>query len=154
MTLSPSLQIRTATLADLDLLTPLFDAYRMFYRYPSDLNTARTFLQARLQQQQALILLAEQDGAALGFTLIYPSFCSLAAAPLWILNDLLVLPQARRHGVARALLQAAQAQARAAGVARITLQTAHDNLQAQALYTQLGFVRDAVFYNYDFTLPA
>jgi len=36
--------VRQATVADLDLLVPLFDAYRVFYRKPSDPDLARQFL--------------------------------------------------------------------------------------------------------------
>lgn len=35
--------VRQANVADLDLLVPLFDAYRQFYRQPSDPNLARRF---------------------------------------------------------------------------------------------------------------
>jgi hypothetical protein len=34
----PDVAVRQATILDLDLLAPLFDAYRQFYRKPSDLN--------------------------------------------------------------------------------------------------------------------
>jgi GNAT superfamily N-acetyltransferase len=44
--------VRQATILDLDLLTPLFDAYRQFYRKPSDLGLARRFLGERFQHNQ------------------------------------------------------------------------------------------------------
>jgi GNAT superfamily N-acetyltransferase len=37
------------------------------------------------------------------FVQLYPSFSSVAARRIWILNDLLVTPPARRRGVGRAL---------------------------------------------------
>ena len=48
-------------------------------------------------------------------------------------------PSARRHGVARAVMDAALVQARAWGVTRVFLEVAADNAAAQALYDRLGF---------------
>ena len=39
--------IRQATLADIDALAPLFDAYRRFYEQPGDIALASDFLQDR-----------------------------------------------------------------------------------------------------------
>jgi len=91
--------VRQATTADLDALVPLFDAYRVFYRKTSDPELARTFLSERLSRNQSVVFLAmREDGAAVGFTQLYPSFSSAAAAPVFILNDLFVAPDARRNG--------------------------------------------------------
>ncbi len=40
---------RVATTADLDSIAPLFDAYRQFYQQEPDLELARRFIGARLQ---------------------------------------------------------------------------------------------------------
>ena len=40
--------VRRATIADLDRLVQLFDAYRQFYRRPSDPEGARRFLAERM----------------------------------------------------------------------------------------------------------
>lgn len=137
-----SLTIRPATVADLDTLAPLFDAYRVFYAQPSDLTRAREFLQQRLSQSQSTVLLAQLDGAAAGFTQLYPLFSSVRTAPLWLLNDLYVAPQARRRGVAQGLLQAAAEFARAQGAAGLMLETARDNAPARALYRAAGWSED------------
>jgi len=50
--------VRQATIFDLDLLTPLFDAYRQFYRKPSDPGLARRFLLERFQHNQSIVFLA------------------------------------------------------------------------------------------------
>ena len=104
--------IRRATVEDLDLIVPLFDAYRQFYRQQPDLNLARTFLSDRFRHSQSVIFLALDDaiddnGCALGFTQLYPSFSSALARPVYILNDLFVAPSARRRNVARGLLETA-----------------------------------------------
>lgn len=131
--------IRRATLDDLDALTPLFDAYRGFYGQRSEPELARDFLQARLQRGESVIFLGHVDSAPAGFTQLYPMFSSVRATRVWILNDLFVAPEARRHGVAQGLLQAAADFAREDGAARLELETTPDNLTAQALYRAQGW---------------
>nr|WP_180319115.1 GNAT family N-acetyltransferase [Delftia acidovorans] len=144
-----STAIHTAIPEDAELIAPLFDAYRQFYEQPADADAALAFITARLERGQSVILLARRpDGSALGFCQLYPSFCSVLAAPIYVLYDLFVVPDARRLGVGRALLLAAEAHARATGHARMDLTTARNNLRAQALYESLGWVRDEVFLTY------
>lgn len=144
-----STAIHTAIPEDAALIAPLFDAYRQFYEQPANADAALAFITARLERGESVILLARRpDGSALGFCQLYPSFCSVLAAPIYVLYDLFVVPDARRLGVGRALLLAAEAHARATGHARMDLTTARNNLRAQALYESLGWVRDEVFLTY------
>lgn len=148
-------RIRQADSQDIDTVLPLFGAYRVFYGLAPQARASWVYLAARLADGSSCLLLAEDDdGAGLGFAWLYPGFDSLALAPSWQLHDLFVAPEARGHGIARALLDAAEAAAREAGAACIVLQTAHDNLAAQALYQSAGYVRDTVFENYTLTLDA
>lgn len=142
-------RIRLAGLADLDRLAPLFNAYRLFYEQPDDLALARRFLAERLQRSESVVLLAEgDDGRDLGFCQLYPSFCSVEAQPIFSLYDLFVTPAARRLGVGRALLRAAEGLALERGVARLDLTTARSNARAQALYESEGWVLDPIFLAY------
>ncbi len=137
----------------MDLLVPLFDAYRQFYRKPSDLGLARRFLQERIQHNQSIIFLAvRQDGSAAGFTQLFPSFSSASAARIFILNDLFVRPEARRMRVGALLLSAAADFGRAVGAVRLTLSTEVTNEAAQALYENEGWIRQTDFYVYNLTL--
>lgn len=146
-------EIRRATFHDLDALVPLFDGYRRFYGKPSDEAGAREFLTARLRLNESMILLASDGhGVALGFTQLYPLFSSVRMVRTWLLNDLFVTADARRQGVANALLIAAAEQAKALGAASLSLSTALDNAPAQALYESLGWQRDRQFCSYDLTL--
>jgi len=131
--------IRRATGADLDAIAPLFDAYRQFYGQPPDLQRARDWLRERLQRNESIVLIAERDRAAIGFTQLYPSLSSVRTARTWLLNDLYVAANARRSGAARALLDAAVQFARDDGAAGIALETAHDNAPARALYVAAGW---------------
>ena len=134
--------IRRATVADLDALVPLFDAYRMFYAQASDPVRAREFLAQRLANGESAVLVAERGPSAVGFTQLYPVFSSVRTARTWLLNDLFVVDGARRGGVARALLDAAAAFAREQGAAGLMLETTRDNAPARALYRDAGWHED------------
>lgn len=134
--------VRRADSADLNLLAPLFDRYRHFYTQRHDEAVSRAFIDERLRRGDSVLLLAALDDIeAAGFVQLYPTFSSVRAARVWVLNDLFVQAQARRRGVARALLDAAARFARADGAARLELETNHDNAQAQALYDAAGWQR-------------
>ena len=150
---SQKLFLRRASVADVDLVAPLFDAYRQFYGQAPDLAAAREFLRERLERDQSVIFIAlRPDGTAAGFTQLYPSFSSASAARIFIVNDLFVDPAARRVGVAQKLLQAAADFGRSQGAVRLTLSTAHTNGPAQSLYERAGWQRDQVFCNYNLAL--
>lgn len=137
-----SLTVRRAHAEDLDLLAPLFDRYRHFYTQRNDEVVSRAFIDERLRRGDSVLLLAALDGNdGAGFTQLYPTFSSVRAARVWVLNDLFVEPGARRRGVAQALLGAAADFARGDGAARLELETNHDNLTAQALYETTGWQR-------------
>ena len=147
-----AVEVRQATVADLNLLVPLFDAYRRFYRQPSEPERARRFLLERLEHSQSVVFLAFEDAVAIGFTQLYPSFSSGAMAPIFILNDLFVAPEVRRRGAGSALLQAAAQYGRSAGALRLVLSTEIANTTAQSLYERTGWKRDTVFCVYQLAL--
>lgn len=146
--------VRRAEATDLDALAALFDAYRQFYEQPADVALARRFLAERLANGESIVFVAPRaDGAGLGgFCQLYPTFCSVAAAPVRVLYDLFVAPGCRGQGAAQALMQAAEDDARRAGCVRLDLSTAHTNRRAQALYESRGWQRDEVFRVYSLTL--
>lgn len=140
----------------LDGLAVLFDAYRQFYRQPSYLDGARQFLSDRLAADESVLLAAalpDIDGLA-GFTQLYPSFTSVGMRRVWVLNDLFVAEGARRRGVARSLMEAARRFGVETGAARIELATEITNTDAQALYDDLGYVRDAAYHHYSLALES
>jgi len=152
--MSPAFAIRHARPDDLDALAPLFDAYRRFYEQPGDVALASAYLHARMERGESVILVAEAEGQLLGFCQMYPTWCSVAAARIFVLYDLFVDADARRAGVARALMHAAQVFGRAAGALRLDLSTAHANTRAQALYESLGWQRDEAYRTYSLDLAA
>jgi GNAT superfamily N-acetyltransferase len=145
--------VRRAQLADVPAVTPLFDAYRQFYGKPADAGLAARFLTDRLAQNESVVFVAEtREGAAVGFTQLYPSFSSVSAGRVYILNDLFVDPAARRANVARGLMHAAAEFARGKGALRLSLSTARTNEKAQALYESEGWVRDEQYFHYSLAL--
>ena len=127
----------------------LFDLYRQFYEQTPDLELAKDFIGKRISQKESVILLAELEGEVIGFCQLYPSFCSVIAAPIYVLYDLFVHPVQRGTGAGRALLLAAEAQAKSQGMKRMDLTTAKTNATAQSLYESLGWIRDEVFFTYN-----
>ena len=145
----PTIHTRTATLAELETVATIFDAYRQFYEQPADLVLARRFIHDRLQGNQSVILLAfNESQQALGFCQLYPTFCSVEASPIYSLYDLFVIPEARRSGAGKALLQAAEKHAVKNGMVRLDLTTAKTNVSAQSLYESRNWIKDEVFYAY------
>lgn len=146
-------RVRRATLGDLDQLVPLFDDYRQFYGKTSNLSVARQFLDDRMSRGESVVLIAEdRDGAAIGFAQLFPSFCSVQAAPIYVLSDLFVAPAARRRGVGALLIKIAIESGRAAGAVHLELSTAITNVPAQKLYQKLGWKKDEEFYVYSVSL--
>jgi ribosomal protein S18 acetylase RimI-like enzyme len=141
---------RQAESGDLDAIAALFDAYRQFYEMPTDLSLARRYLDERFQRRESVIFVAEDaDGDIVGFTQLYPAFCSVLADRTFVLYDLFVTPAARGTGAGRALMETAEAYARAQGAARLQLQTAKTNKIGQSLYESCGWKRDDLFYVYE-----
>jgi GNAT superfamily N-acetyltransferase len=149
---SVSIRVHQASLADLDLLVPMFDQYRQFYDRDSNPAAVRTFLAERLTNGDSVLFLAQDGEEALGFTQLYPSFSSVSMARTFILNDLFVAENARRRGVGKSLIDAAIRHATATGAIRLGLSTAKANETAQALYQETGWVREEAFVAYNLGL--
>jgi len=143
------MNIIKATINHLDILTPLFDAYMVFYRQESNPEKHRTFLNERIRQKEAEIFLAVADnGEGMGFTLLYPTFSSVSQARIFTLNDLFVHNNHRRKGVASELMKAAGNYCQSLGAVRLHLETESDNHSAQKLYEREGWVRESNYFYY------
>jgi len=131
-----------ATITDLDALTELFDLYRLFYQQPSDLDGARAFLNDRLSNEESVVFMAFNNGEAIGFVQLYPSFSSVSMKQTWVLNDLYVKEEGRGKGFGEALIRRAIAFAEESGAKGVLLETGRDNVTAQRLYEKIGFVQE------------
>ena len=99
------------------------------------------FISDRIANNESVIFVALDDGNAVAFTQLYPSFCSVDAVKILILYDLYVAPNHRNRGVGALLMNRARDFAEETGVARIDLLTAKTNLPGQHLYEKLGYCR-------------
>ena len=148
------MSIREATLKDVEAISPLFDAYRVFYEQTSDLDGAAQCLKENLSCQRSHVFVFEDAETVLGFTQLYPAFCSVAMKPFFVLYDLYVVPAARAKGVGTSLLRFAHDWAKAQGAFRVDLETAHTNVTAQSVYEALGYELDTEFRKYSFDLAS
>jgi ribosomal protein S18 acetylase RimI-like enzyme len=147
------MKIFRAQSEQIELVGPLFDSYRQFYGQRADVEGARNFLHERLNKDESAIFLAMDGEKAVGFIQLYPSFDSVTMQRLWVLNDLFVVPEARKRGVAKLLMERARQLAVETKAKGLILETAVDNLPAQRLYEKLGWKRDEEFYRYYLNVP-
>jgi ribosomal protein S18 acetylase RimI-like enzyme len=145
--------IERATVRDTEEVGHLLDLYRQFYGQPADHAAAKAFLRARLERDESVVFVARDNaGRAIGFAQLYPLFCSVALKRQWLLYDLYVLPEARRTGAARALLERCRELGIQTGSHALFLETAHNNTAAQHLYETAGWHREAQFVKYNLWL--
>ncbi|WP_028022928.1 GNAT family N-acetyltransferase [Enterovibrio calviensis] len=149
------MNIIKATPSDTPAVAPLFNQYRVFYGQTDNAALAHDFINARLTHEESVIFFAmDEQGAAVGFTQLYPMFSSVSAQRIWVLNDLFVVDSQRGKGTGNALLNAAKAHAMATGVAGIALETSVSNFGAQKLYESLGYDKDIDHFHYFLSLKA
>ncbi|MGG2065871.1 MULTISPECIES: N-acetyltransferase family protein [unclassified Bacillus (in: firmicutes)] len=146
------MRIYQASMEDLQGVATLFNEYRMFYRQDSNKEEAEQFLRERLERKESIIFVAVEDGKYVGFTQLYPSFSSISMKELWILNDLFVQKDVRGSGVGKQLLKAAEQFALETGAKGLKLQTEVDNVTAQRLYAENGYIRDSRYFHYELNL--
>ncbi|WP_196887597.1 GNAT family N-acetyltransferase [Aureivirga sp. CE67] len=126
---------------DLEKITDLFDAYRVFYRKESDKESAKNFLEERINQKDSEIFVAEnQEGNLVGFVQLYPIFSSTRMQKLWLLNDLFVNPEFRGKGISKGLIETSKELAKDSGACGLLLETEKSNIIGNSLYPRTGFV--------------
>ena len=144
--------IREATIQDIPQLAGLFDAYRIFYKNKSDILSAISFLSERINNNESVIYISEDEGNNLtGFVQLYPLFSSTRMKKLWLLNDLFVSPELRGKGISVALIEHAKDLCRTSGSCGMILETAKSNLIGNNLYPKTGFEleNDHNYYSWD-----
>ncbi|WP_428328935.1 GNAT family N-acetyltransferase [Mucilaginibacter sp.] len=151
--------IKRLTLTEYQLVTGLFNQYRVFYKQAPDISVAENFIKERLENNESVIFIALADVGGkqipAGFTQLYPLLSSVRAKKNWLLNDLYVDPAFRKQGIGEALIKASMDFAKSEGAAFVKLETAVDNYTAQSLYENIGFekqVADTAYLSYKITL--
>lgn len=124
--LATPITIRTLTFDDVDALAEI--EKRVF----ADPWSA-SFFRSEIIQEGAWVRAAERGGRLAGYAL------TIFRAGSGQLDNLATLPELRRHGVARALLEDVMAHARSIGAHELTLEVRVSNDAAQQLYRTHGF---------------
>src|SRR3954454_112065 len=134
------MEIRPAVDSDIPALMPLMRGYCDFYEAdPPDSGLdemARALIAS--EDGQGMLLVADQDGVAVGFAAVGWKWSSLRGARIAVLEDLFVAPEARGQGAADALIKAWADRARELGAPVLSWMTAVDNHRAQAVYNRVG----------------
>ena len=113
------------------------------------------FLVSRIADADSLVLVAEQDGAVIGY--VYADVESTSwmdlRGPCGLVHDIYVDPAARRAGAGRALLTAAVAWIRSKGETQVVLFTKTGNAHAQQLFRSIGFRPTMIEMTFDLGSP-
>jgi ribosomal protein S18 acetylase RimI-like enzyme len=154
--MSPEMKIRPATAADLAVLGRLGAALmRAHYAFDSERFIApghnpeagyASFLRSQLADDETVVLVAEQDGAVVGYVYaaLEPMSWKELRGPAGFVHDLVVEPAARGRGIGTALMRGAFDWLEGRGAPRVLLGTAARNLDAQRLFERLGFRRTMI----------
>lgn len=142
------MKICTVTQETIGEVVPLFNAYREFYGQLSDLQQAEQFIRERVAGAESIIFLAYLEEEPVGFVQLFPVFSSVAMKRAFLLNDLFVAKQARKQGVAQALMEQCFIYCQQEDARYMMLETARDNVQAQKLYEKMDMTIDETVYYY------
>lgn len=138
--------IREATIADVPALAGLLaELFAQEAEFTPEAERQHRGLAAIISNPAVgCILLAEDNGRAVGMVNLLFTISTARGTPVAILEDMVVSRNERGHKTGSALMTAAIARARAQGCSRITLLTDQDNLPAQRFYARFGFTRSAM----------
>ena len=128
--------IRSASPADLPALEELWRAFE--HEVPAlshvDVDEATELREIREIVESGLAFLAEEDDRAIGFAL-----ARRTSPRAGRLSDLYVLPEARRGGIAAALVHAVVDALASEGVEHLELEVLSSNADARTIYHRWGF---------------
>ena len=147
------ISVKRAAITDLEILVPLFEAYRGFYKMQSNTVRSTAFLKARLEQRESIIFIAFWGDTPAGFVQLYPLFSSTRLQRLWLLNDLYVSSAHRQKRLGISLIQKAQKWCVTSKAAGLMLETEKNNLPGNRLYPKVGFNLDQEHNFYFWDVP-
>ena len=131
----------------------LFDLYRQFYSYESNIKASTKYIEERIKNNESIIFIAlNSENEAVGFVQLYETFGSLDLGKIIILYDIYVKKDHRKNKIGRQLMIKSHDYAKSIKAKRIQLSTATNNFIGQSLYESLGYIKDTDFYTYDFEI--
>ena len=140
--------ITRATIEHYKDVGALFDLYRQFYKYKTNLKASTKYIKDRINQNESFIFICFYKKEPAGFVQLYETFDSLNINKKLILYDLYVDKKYRKNGIGRKLMDKAKKLAKFKKIQNIELSTAKNNKKAQSLYESLDYKRDKEYYNY------
>lgn len=138
---------------DLPDLLPLVRAYCDFYEAEPRDDDLLSLFRALIADpvHEGLQLLARSPaGEPVGFATVYWTWSTTRAARIGVMEDLFVVPEARGHGLADALIAGCAERCREQGAELLSWQTAPSNHRAQRVYDRVGATRSQWL---DYSLP-
>jgi ribosomal protein S18 acetylase RimI-like enzyme len=99
------------------------------------------FIKTKMESDEAVVLVAEQDGSLIGFSMAmvrdYPPVFETVRHGF--IQDVIVTERARRQGIGKQLYEETLAWIRSQGISRVELEVASSNPVSQAFWYQMGF---------------
>ena len=132
--------IRPATIDDLDfIVSGNLALARETESLTLDVDVLRDGVTALLREQApGRYWVAEHDGRSVGQTLITFEWSDWRNRMVWWIQSVYVLPDARQHGVFRAIYAHLRREAEATGAGGVRLYVDVTNIRAQQVYSALG----------------
>jgi GNAT superfamily N-acetyltransferase len=133
----------------------LWIGYNAFYGRAGDTTLPEELNQLTWQRlhspDEPMALLVASDGARLlGFAHVVFHRSTIAKSLACYLQDLFVVPEGRRRGIAGSLIRAAACKARTAHCPKLYWQTHESNLAARKLYDRVAEHRGFIVYDLRF----
>ena len=126
----------------------LFDLYRQFYKYKTDIKKSTKYIKERISNKESTIFLCYCDQEPAGFVQLYETFDSLNINKKLVLYDLYVKKEFRQIGIGKSLMDIAKKFGHKKKIKLIELSTAITNKKAQSLYESLKYKKDKEFFNF------
>ncbi len=132
--------VRPLTETDIPTFLNLVQALADYEKMAGPDNEARERLtrDALTDPPRFWVLLAEQDGRVIGYGMYFFTYSSFLARPTLYVEDIFVLPEARRNGAGRALMKALAREAARKECGRMEWTVLDWNEPAIALYESFG----------------
>lgn len=149
---SSELLVRWATRWDREALTRMVVALAEQHHAQTDVETVSSAFEVALANPDFVrFCVAERDKVLLGVASVHTGFSTWRSSPMGSIEDVYVVPEARRAGVASAMIQFLFDYARRRGFCRLQLDVQDDNEGARAFYESLG-MHDSGYHVYVLSL--
>ncbi|MGE5619626.1 MAG: N-acetyltransferase family protein [Sphingomonadaceae bacterium] len=137
---SRDIAVRPLARSDVPTFLGLIEALAHYERLtPPDANARRRLTEdATSDPPRFWTLLAEDAGRVVGYAVYFETYSTFLASPTLYLEDIFVLPEARRRGVGQALMRELAREAIRRGCGRMEWQALTWNTPALAFYDSLG----------------